>query len=360
MFYVLAAIVFIVMIAVLVLAHEFGHFIVAKKSGMKVDEFGFGFPPRIFAIRKGETEYSLNWIPLGGFVKILGEDNSDGSDPRSFVNKSFFPRLLTLLAGIVMNVILAAVLFAVGAGIGLPAQYSPGDQLPAHTTLQSQGVTVVEVQDGTPAAQAGIREGDVITAINGMHFSDADDTLKYLQTQSGQTVHFTFDRQGATVNVAALDRANPPAGQGAIGLAVDDVGTLRYAWYAAPWFGIQQTWYTIEDTVVGFYQLIRSGIGISDLGGPVKIAQLTSQATRLGPAYVIQFAAYLSINLAILNAVPFPALDGGRVLFLFIEKIRRKPNNPNVEGWVNTVGFFALIALILVISAHDVFGLFHH
>jgi regulator of sigma E protease len=355
----ISIITFIVILAVLVLSHEFGHFIVAKKSGMKVDEFGFGFPPRIFGVKKGDTTYSLNWIPLGGFVKIAGEDNSDHDDPRSFVNKSFWQRFLVLVAGIIMNFLLAAVLFSIGAAIGVPATYNPGDALPNHTTLQSQGVTVTEVEPNTPAANTGIAEGDIILNINGKSFATATNAVTYLQTQSGQTVQFTLKHDGKTITKSAYDRPNPPAGEGAIGVAVSDVGILKFKWYAAPWAGIQQTWQTITGTVVGLYQLIRSGVGLSSLGGPVKIAQLTGQATALGAIYVLQFAAYLSVNLGILNAIPFPALDGGRILFLVIEKIRGKRNNPNVEGWVNTVGFLALLALILVISAHDVFTLIH-
>ncbi len=355
----LAIIAFVAIIAVLVLSHEFGHFIVAKKSGMKVDEFGFGFPPRIFGMKKGETTYSLNWIPLGGFVKIAGEDNSEHDDPRSFVNKSFWQRLSVLVAGIVMNFLLAAVLFAIGAAIGVPATYNPGDQLPKHATLRVQGVTVTEIQPGTPAATAGIAEGDVILSVNGQTFANANDTVSYLQTQIGQTAHLTLQRNNQTISKDVYDRPNPPAGQGAIGIAVSDVGILKFKWYAAPLEGVRQTWFTITDTISGLYGLIRSGAGFSSLGGPVKIAQLTGQATALGIIYVLQFAAFLSVNLGILNAIPFPALDGGRVLFLVIEKIRRKRNNPNVEGWVNTVGFFLLLGLILVISAHDIFTLIH-
>ena len=165
--------------------------------------------------------------------------------------------------------------------------------------------------------------------------------------------------QNQIISKDTLDRANPPTGQGAIGIGVADVGILKFKWYAAPLEGIKQTWLTIEGTVLGLYALIRSGAGLSSLGGPVKIAQMTGQATALGWIYVLQFAAYLSVNLGILNAIPFPALDGGRVLFLIIEKIRRKRNNPNIEGWVNTIGFALLLGLILVISVHDISSLIH-
>jgi regulator of sigma E protease len=356
---ILTIIVFIVMIAVLVLVHEFGHFIAAKKAGMKVEEFGFGFPPRIFGVRKGETIYSINWIPLGGFVRIVGEDNTEKSDPRSFVNKTFWQRFITLVAGVLMNVLLAWVLFSIGGAIGIPSAYSPGDQIPAHTTLQTQGITITEVEPGTPADQDHLQPGDVIQSVDGKTFADSNNMVTYLQTQEGKNVIFVLKREGQTVTQSVYSRPNPPANEGSIGIGVSDVGLLHYAWYAAPLFGIQQTWYTAESTVVGFYDLIRAGQGLSGLGGPVKIAQLTNQVTKLGLVYIIQFAAYLSVNLAILNIIPFPALDGGRVLFLIIEKVRRKPNSQNVEGMVNTVGFFVLLALIAVITFHDVLGLIH-
>jgi regulator of sigma E protease len=356
---ILTIIVFIVMIAVLVLIHEFGHFIVAKKAGMKVEEFGFGFPPRIFGIRKGETIYSINWIPLGGFVRIVGEDNSEHSDPRSFVNKTFWQRFSTLIAGILMNIILAWVLFSIGGVIGIPSAYSPGDKIPAHATLQTQGITITEVEPGTPAEQDKLQPGDVIKSVNGKSFGDSADMITYLQTQEGSNVTFVLKRQNQQITQLVYSRPNPPANEGSIGIGVSDVGLLRYAWYAAPLFGLEQTWYTAEGTVVGFYQLIHAGQGLSGLGGPVKIAQLTNQVTKLGLVYIIQFTAYLSINLAILNAVPFPALDGGRVLFLFIEKARRKPNSQQVEGLVNTIGFFVLLALIAVITFHDILNIIH-
>jgi regulator of sigma E protease len=355
----LSIIAFIVMLSVIVFSHEFGHFIVAKKSGMKVDEFGFGFPPRILGIKKGDTIYSINWIPLGGFVKIAGEDNTDHDDPRSFANKSFWQRFLVLIAGIIMNFILAAVIFTICSVIGIPATYNPGDVVPNHATLKTQGITITDVEPNTPAETSGIDAGDIILSVNGKTFTDASDAVAYLQTQSGQTVQFTLKHQGQTITKSAYDRPNPPANEGAVGIAVSDVGILKFKWYAAPWAGIQQTWEMITGTIVGLYGLIRSGIGFSSLGGPVKIAQLTGQATALGIVYVLQFTAYISVNIGILNAIPFPALDGGRVLFLVIEKIRGKRNNANVEGWVNTIGFFALLALILVISAHDVFTLIY-
>jgi len=355
----ISIIVFIIMIAVLVITHEFGHFIVAKKAGMKVEEFGFGFPPRIFGIKKGETLYSINWIPLGGFVKIVGEDNTEHSDPRSFVNKGFWWKFATLIAGIFMNFVLAWVLYSIGGVVGLPAEYSPGDQVPAHAVLHSQGVTITDIEKNSPANKAGILSGDIVLNANGKSFDTATNLVAYLKTQDGSTISFLLQRQGKQVTENVQSLANPPAGSGAVGIGISDVGILRYKWYAAPWFGLQQTYYITTSTISGLYGLIRSGEGLSSLGGPVKIAQLTGEVTRLGLGYVIQFTAYLSVNLAILNIIPFPALDGGRILFLLIEKIRRKPNNPKIEAMVNTIGFLVLLALIALISIKDVGSILH-
>lgn len=350
-------ILFIVILAVLVLVHEFGHFIVAKKSGMKVDEFGFGFPPRLFGVRRGETLYSFNLLPLGGFVKIVGENNSDADDPRSFVHKSFKARFGTLVAGVTMNVLLAIVLMSIGFGIGLPAAVAPGETLPAHATLKSESVSILQVEPNSPAKNAGLKEGDAILSLDGHTFTDADGVSSYIHSREGSVVNFHVKRGSEELDLKAEARKDHPADQGAVGIAIGNVGMLSYPWWYTPVAGVKATWQIIETTVVGFYQLIKGGIGFDQLGGPVKIASLTGQVAKLGFVYVLQFAAFLSVNLAILNILPFPALDGGRVLFLLIEKIRGKKNNAAIENWANTIGFALLILLIAVITFHDIRGL---
>ncbi len=353
----LAIIVFIVILGVLVLVHEFGHFMVAKKSGMVVEEFGFGFPPRLWSKRVGGTTYSLNLIPIGGFVKILGENNEGASNPNSFINKSFGARFATLVAGVLMNFILAWVLFAIGFGIGLPTVVALGDQLPAHAVLRAPQTTVLQISPGSPADKAGIKEGDSIVAVDHQQFGEISQIVAYVKSRAGNNIDLQLKRGNQALEVQAYVRSNAPADQGALGVALGTVGRLSFPWYLTPVVGIKAAYQAISETAVGFWQLIFEHQGLSNLGGPVKIATLTGQVTQLGLVYVLQFAAFLSVNLGILNIIPFPALDGGRVLFLVIEKVRGKRNNEKIEQIFNTVGFALLMLLVLLISIHDVSGL---
>lgn len=357
----IAVIIFVIILGLLVLVHEFGHFIVAKKSGMLVEEFGFGFPPRLFSFQKGETRYSFNLIPLGGFVKILGENNKDGQNPRSFINKSFFARFSTLVAGVLMNFVLAWVLFSVGFGIGLPTVVQSGQTVPVHGTLRSEAITILEVAANSPAEKAGLRAGDHILAADGLVVSDEqslDQFIEYVKSKAGKDVSMHLRRGSEELYLTLSPRLNPPPEEGAIGIALGNVGKLSFPWYLAPVMGLKATGNVISGTAEAFWNLIVHGDGLSSVGGPVKIASLTGQVSKLGLAYILQFAAFLSVNLGILNIVPFPALDGGRILFLIVEKIRRKRNNEAFEQYANAIGFGLLIMLILVITARDIKGLF--
>lgn len=350
--------VFIVILAALVLFHEFGHFIIAKKSGMQVDEFGFGFPPRIYGKKIGETTYTLNAVPLGGFVKIAGEDNAEENNPRSFINKSFLARFGTLVAGVVMNFVLAWILFSIGFTIGLPTVIEQGQSVPAHGTIRGGSISVLQIDPNSPASKAGIREGDKILSIDNQSVQTTDDVINYVKTKAGSDVEFHLKRGDQAENIHVTPRVNPPPGEGAVGIALGNVGRLSFPFYIAPIMALKATWQVIVGTAVGFYHLIFEGQGLSSVGGPVKIASLTGQVTQLGFVYILQFAAFLSVNLGILNIMPFPALDGGRVLFLIIEKVRGKRNNAVVERWFNTIGFALLMVLVILITIKDVRSLF--
>lgn len=353
-------VVFIILLAVLVLCHEFGHFIVAKKSGMQIDEFGFGFPPRIFGVKKGETTYSLNWIPLGGFVRIAGEDGTDVANPRSFGNKGFWPRLAVLVAGVTMNVILAWAIMSLVLIIGLPSQVVLGQQLPKYASIGVQSVGITQVEPNTPAAAAGLQEGDEVQSIDGQKVTSVGELVAFTQSHQGQTMQFSIERGTQQLSIAVNSRTAPANGQGAVGIGVAEVGNVRYAWYAAPYFAVGITGQILSSEFSGLWALVHTRAGLSEVGGPVKIAQLTGQVVELGFVDVLQFAAFLSVNLAIINILPFPALDGGRVLFLVIEKVRGVRNNQEVEQWANTIGFCLLMLLVAIISVHDVIGLFKH
>lgn len=368
---IVTVLIFIVILGLLVFVHEAGHFLVAKRKGMQVDEFGFGFPPRLIGVYKKEgkwrlvlggkrvmlpegTVYSINWIPLGGFVKIVGENNEDADNPKSFINKPFWSRFQTLVAGVAMNVVLAWVLLSIGYMYGLPVAVSDTQALGPHARLSSERLAIVDTVPGSPSAQAGLQGGDLIRQVDDKEFKTIEELKTYIQERKGQAIKFDVQRLNETKQVEVHSLAEPPEGSGPTGVALANYGKLRFPVHIALWEGLKTTFYQIYAIVNGLYELIIQGQGLSNLGGPVKIAQLTGQVAELGLVPLMQFTAFLSLNLAILNILPFPALDGGRVLFLIIEKIRRKRNNQKVEQVVNTFGFLLLLMLMAVITARDI------
>lgn len=354
----LTIIIFLFILGLLVFVHELGHFVMAKRAGMRVEEFGFGFPPKLFGIKRGETIYSINLIPLGGFVKISGEDGGVSDDLRSFVNKSALERFLVLVAGVSMNVVLAWVLISIGLGLGLPTLISEGESLPKSAHIRNIRVGIIDISTDSPAASVGIRPGDSVYKVN----NEEIDSIEELQTITGsiagvETV-YEFKRGESHFSKTLIPRDNPPPGEGPLGVALSQIAQVSYPWYETPFRGViaivNLTWATLW----AFAQIISqwlSGASVSGtLSGPVGIAVLTRDVAQLGFIYLLQFTALLSVNLAIINAVPFPALDGGRILFLLIEKIRGKKLNIKSEQIANTVGFSLLLLLMLFVTVKDV------
>lgn len=365
-------IIFIVILGILIFVHEFGHFIVAKRSGMKVDEFGFGFPPRIFGLQNiagkwkiiwghkapldiEQTVYSINWIPLGGFVKIVGENNDQADDPRSFTNKPFWPRFFTLVAGVVMNVILAWALYSAGYMAGLPVAINSPEDLPKGANFTEQKIAILEVVKNLPADISGLKPNDVILSIDGQNFSEVGQIRDYINRNAGKQFSFKVRRGAEQKNISVASNAYPPAGEGSTGVALALVGKLRLPWYLSVGEGLKSSISQLGNIVSGFGHLLTSKVGLESLGGPVKIAKLTGEVAGMGFIYLLQFTAFLSLNLAVINVLPFPALDGGRVLFLIIEKIRRKRNNQKVEAFANTAGFLFLVILMVLVTIKDIF-----
>ncbi len=353
----LTAIIFIIVIGVLVLVHEFGHFVFAKRAGMKVEEFGFGFPPRLYGWKKGETIYSINWIPFGGFVKILGEDG-DTRAPTSFASASFVNRFLVLVAGVIMNFLLAAFLLMIvnffGLRIGLI-----DDQAGSAKDVKVQ---IVSVTAGSPAETAGLQPLDTIEGYkqNGsvVPIKTTKDVQDAVASHLGQSLTLEIQSGTGVVEKTLTPRVNPPEGQGAIGISLALTGTIAYPWYEAIWRGISDAAFLTIATVQGYYALLETlfihGRLIADVSGPIGIATLTGAAARVGFNYLLQFVAMISINLAVLNIIPFPALDGGRVLMLIIEKAKGSPVHKSVESWINMVGFYLLVALMLYVTYKDI------
>lgn len=358
------ALTFIFVIGVLVFVHEFGHFIAAKRAGMKVEEFGFGFPPRVLSIKRGETEYSINWIPFGGFVKIFGEDGGHRSDTRSFGSKPFLQRIVVIIAGVAMNFFFAAFLLMICNGFGLRM----GLTAPADISkARDVSVQVLEVVPDSPAYTAGLNSLDELVRFtfsdgSSVQIRDPEQVQKLVSERAGESMTINIRRGDREMQFVVSTRANPPSGQGPLGISMALTGTVSYPWHEAIWRGVYDavmlTWSTICGYATLLWTLVVKHKLIADVSGPIGIAKLTGQAAGVGLSYLMQFVAFISINLAVLNVIPFPALDGGRVVMLAIEKIKGSPINGRVESSINMVGFVALIGLMIYITVKDVVRLF--
>ena len=350
----LTIIVFIVLLLVLVLAHEFGHFWTAKKAGCKVEEFGFGFPPRIAAIQKGETTYSFNLLPIGGFVKIEGEDmEEDSPSPTSMASKSAGWRVFILSAGVLMNILLAYLLLSIQSVVGTPTIVTDSNA----SQLKDIQTYLVEVAPGSPAELAGVKQFDRVVELNGEETPTVETVRQITSENLGEPVNLKVDRQGIKHDIVLTPRENPPEGEGAMGVTLASTGLERYPFWQVPWVGLKKTGQMLTAIVYQFgvivQRLATSGSVGGDLTGPIGIAVYTNEVTNLGISYVLEFAALISINLAIINILPIPALDGGRILFVIFEKIRGKRITGNFERISHTVGFALLIALMVFIAFKD-------
>lgn len=363
-------IIFVLVLSVLVFVHELGHFLTARRFGAKVEEFGFGLPPRIIGIRKkagkfeivgpktetGEddpTVYSLNWIPVGGFVKIKGENGEDALSENSFASKKIWQRCIILVAGVVMNVVLCVALLSIGFGVGMPTVLDQDESI--GQSVADRKIQIMQVLDGSSAQTAGIKLGDVIVRVDGQEFDAVDQLRNYLTNKKDQTVAIEISRNNELMTKDVGVRQHQETW--GIGVGLVEVATVRYSWYMAIWQGMKTTYIWFITIVVGLASLIKNLIVGSPIGvevaGPVGIAALTGQAARLGIIYLLQFAALLSLNLAIINILPFPALDGGRILFLVIEKIRGKSVKQQVENLIHNIGFLLLMLLIVFVTYKD-------
>jgi len=353
----LTAIVFIIILAVLVFVHELGHFLVAKKFGIKVEEFGFGFPPRIWGIKRGGTIYSINWIPFGGFVKIFGEDGGDRADKQSFVSKKIWQRASVLLAGATMNVILAVFLLSLGFMTGLPWAVEDSEN------IVGAKVQITQVALSSPSESAGIKTGDIVLEASSQveklnNLEKVIDFQNFIDRSKGKEVLVNLKRGQSVLTFKLVPRENPPVGEGAMGVGQARVSQISFPWYRAIWEGLMTTfsliWLTLSSLGLLLWQLFSHGQVAGEVTGPVGIYSITGQAAQMGFVYILQLAALLSINLAVINAFPFPALDGGRVLFLLIEKIKGSPISERVERTIHSAGFVFLILLMVVVAFKDI------
>lgn len=341
---------FFIVLSVLVLIHELGHFTAAKLFGVKVLEFGFGLPPRIFGIKKGETIYSINALPIGGFVRLFGEEGEDvtaKSDlSRAFFKKPPFQKLIIILAGVIMNFTLAVFIISY---IFTQGVYVPGNK-----------VYIASVLKNSPAQNAGILKEDRIVEIGNVKINSSADLISSAKKFAGQSVQIKIERgeQKKEMKFNVVPRKNPPKGEGALGVSVTDLEFKKYSVFQAPFYGtiesMKLSYLTLRGVIDIFVRLIRFSEVPKEVAGPVGIARLVGQAVDYGFMAVLQLMGLLSLNLAVINVLPFPALDGGRLVFVLIEMVTGKRVNPKFESLVNTIGFAILIGLIVLITRNDI------
>jgi regulator of sigma E protease len=376
----MSILIFIIILSVLIVVHELGHFLTAKKFGIRVDEFGLGYPPRAKKLFNWRgTDFTLNWLPFGGFVKIFGENpteetqtnidltqnNAEGiqrssasdwreSASNNFQRKNRGIQAVVLAGGVFFNFLFAWLLISIGFMTGLSAPV--GMSLP----VEDARIVVTTVLPGSPAAEAGIKSGDAILSVErggeiaGTSPAEISDFIGI----SKESLTFTIDRGGTISSVAVEPQDGVIADRPAIGIAMDMVGTVQLSPLKALWHGmvvtLELTWLTAKALTVFIAQAVTGRADLAQVTGPVGIVAMVGDVAELGVSFLLTFTAIISINLALINLVPFPALDGGRLLFVGIEAIRRKPIPVKVFNMANTVGFALLIFLMILITVRDV------
>lgn len=362
-----AILLFVAILIVLVIIHEFGHFIAAKLTGMRVDEFAFGFPPRIFGKKYGETLYAFNAIPLGGYVSIWGENGSDedkkengaATHPRAFGNRPAWAQLLVLIAGVAMNMVLALFIF-IFISYG-DVRISTDDPIYG-TRVKNAELVVSDVSKESPAFKAGIVPGTVLLSVtsNGGTAPLTTATSVVLFIEKNQNNPFvikyrTPDGQIRETTIAAVYGIIPD--KKALGIALDNVGTVKTTVGEAFVLGFERTVTMTHLTAIGLTDVVSSlfrGENVIDsLSGPVGIARIVEETSEYGYVAILTLVAILSINLAIFNILPLPALDGGRIVVVIVEAITKKKIPFKYYSWVNVTGFLLLILLLLVVTVHD-------
>ena len=361
---------FIIVLGALIFVHELGHFLVAKKCGMRVDEFGLGFPPRVFGKKIDETTYSINWIPFGGFVKIFGENPPDNpeaecletGEERSFNKKNRGLQAAVLIAGVSFNIIFAWLVISASFVSGFPAPVGYYQDLP----VENPRLILTQVLTNSPASQAGLRSGDAIVSVaaNDSVLPDltADSVSDFMNQHQDREILIGYERGNEKGEVRVVPVAGLVAERAAIGVGLDLIGTVKLPFFRALWESAKTTGVLLVEITKGlgkfFYKVFIFQADFSEVAGPIGIAGLVGVAASLGFANLLGFVAFISLNLAVINLLPFPALDGGRLLFVAIETIRRRPLNPKIVNYLNGIGFVLLLLLMLVITYKDVIKLF--
>ncbi len=364
-------ILFLLILTALIFVHELGHFSAAKLFGIRVDEFALGFPPNIWSFKKGETKYSINLIPFGGYVKIFGENPSDlpaqagdsmqGTDSaRSLANAPKWKQIIIMLAGIFMNFIFAWLLISAAFNIGMTV---PADQY--NGNAKDVSLIVTSVLSGSPAELAGLEAGDKILDVSygSVVKKEVTDTeLEDIISQNSGMITIDYQRNGQVSSVGLEAKDGIVPGKKAVGISIGMVGTVKFGFLRSFYEGAKTTTYYAKETFLGISNFIygaltgRSGV-FDSVAGPVGIAGMVGEAEHIGLSYLFEFISLISINLAILNLIPFPALDGGRIFFVLIESIFRKKIKPEIFNYANLTGFALLMILMIFVTYKDILRL---
>lgn len=360
-------ILFLVVLAVLIFVHELGHFIVAKKSGIRVDEFAVGFPPKILSWVRGETKYSLNLIPFGGYVKIFGENPDEESisgldSSRSFVNARKWKQVAILIAGIAFNIIFAWVLLSVSFMFG--SLVPTGSVTNSYSKyVQDSHVVVTGTTPDSPAEKAGLLQGDRLLSVESVSGSELNTEIVrgLIERNFDGAIDILLERNERVIGLSIVPQVLPNENRKVIGIYMENVGLVKLNPALAFWEGAKLTGQTTTEVALGLAKFIgqafRGQGDLSQVSGPVGIVGMVGDAADFGLAYFLGFVAFISLNLAVINLIPFPALDGGRILFVIIEAIIRRPIQPKVANALNAIGFFLLIALMIFITYRDIIKL---
>lgn len=357
-------VIFIIILGLLITVHEFGHFITAKKQGMLVEEFGFGLPPRIIGLKIGETLYSLNLIPIGGFVKIYGEEHDHEIDKlkdntfkkRAFINKKPWQKALVIIGGVLGNFLLGWLLISYIFTQGIPTP--------------TNKILVEKVQQNSPAEKAGIKEKDVIIKIIKVEsiakefpLTNSDNMIALTKKFAGEELILVVLRNNKEeLRLKITPRKNPPSGQGPLGIIITSFMEKKFTWYQAPVYGLIEAFNITKKILVELLKTLFLFITFKhpkvDVTGPIGIARFTDQAVKFGKNAVLELTALLSLNLAVINIFPFPALDGGRLIFVLYEWITKRKVNKIFEKYLNFFGLAFLMALAVLISINDIIKIY--
>ncbi len=352
--------IFFIVLSILVIIHELGHFLAAKINGIKVEEFGFGLPPRVFGIHIGETLYSLNALPFGGFVKLLGEEEqelngkklSETDLDRTFSRKKNWQKIVVIVAGVVCNFLLgwAIVSYLFTRGVPVPSDI----------------VSVESVVKESPAEKAGLQKGDKIRTVEFKNevkkITSTEELTAYAKAHGDQEIELGIERGSETLTLQITPRKSPPEGQGALGLVISNYVLKKYSLTEAPVLGLVEsanmTKLIFTELSKTLFKFITFQKQEAEIAGPVGIARLTSAAARQGTDALLQMIGLLSLNLAVINILPFPALDGGRLALIVYEMVARRKINPRIEQKLNMIGFAFLLSLIVLVTINDIIKLF--